>query len=239
MQHLVNEYFKAVEKNVLEDCLLIAKQRNLQHIEDLRKRNKSKLENLERLHDNLSSDDVDIENIKYVFSKNKQKIEGKVIAETEAMIESEHASKPDSSKVQLSLQLENLPGFYEGIDNFLTVDVDLVDLYPEAGGTRMPSAADYSINQQGRGQHDISTGNQSNRKNVKQIFDDDPIADNRQDGVQDPVSDMRDPGDHLGVSDDRTGKSNREKTRNYYGQLEQNITDRPQLSQNASRSRRV
>lgn len=245
--HIVNEYFKEIEKSLIDEQLLIAKQRNLQRIDDLLKRNKSKLENLERHHDNLTSEEVDIDTIKYVFSKNKQKIEDKVIFETETLIQNESSSVPDSSKVHITLQLSNLPGLYESIDSFVHVSVDMADMYTD-GPKDDASQADLATMRQSM-QHsreaEVARSMVGNR--TKQIFDDD---DKVIDGAVNGVKMMKDQKElreeqklrgerekrlEFWDSLERPGRQGGEDGRRYFEQLENNHGQRAQLSQNASR----
>ena len=170
--HYISEYFKEVEKNLIENNLKIAKQKNIQRIEDLTTKNKSKLRHLEQLHDNLVSPEVSIDALKYVFSKNKQKLENKVIVETESLIQFENSFMPESSKVKLEFIPENIEGFFKGIANFFDVQIEIGDFTPEAGMSRMyMEGADDSISLKGASRSDPDGGEQLERTPSKKLLD--------------------------------------------------------------------
>lgn len=125
--NIVEQYFKEVERNVVDENLKIARQKNFQRIDDLIGKYKGKLKYLEHLHDNLVSDEVQVDNLKYVFSKNKQKLEGKIVSQTEALIQHEYNMLPESSKVHIDIVPENLTDFFSSLSNFMEIRVDFVD----------------------------------------------------------------------------------------------------------------
>lgn len=145
VQHLIESYFTEVEANLIDNYLIPAKQRDLSHADSINRSIKHKISKLEKVLDSLTGEPVPLETLRYVFSKNTEKIAFALQRETDRLVEIEGSFNPDGGQVTLGMRNDQnkLKDFYEALGELVPVNVNIKELtvdYAPSDGLNYRSA---------------------------------------------------------------------------------------------------
>ena len=124
----IDLYFEEMENTLKTQYILPAMKTSLNSLEMPASTLKYKIDKLNVISESITKGDNPSEMIKYVLNKLDSAYLERIRTKTDQIIQRDVALIPDASKVELSLDQNNLNNLYAALQNYVNVNVNLKDL---------------------------------------------------------------------------------------------------------------